>query len=461
MRPSPLPLVLALAACQEFTITPGDKDPIDVPEDSDVVIPVGQPDIQVSPEELRFGGLPPSCPAEPQTITIANKGDAKLQVSGAELKGLGNGAFTLSEPGPWTVPPGKSVDVEVSFTPLDYFTYDRVRIAVTSDDPDEEVVEVATLGEGADAVFREERFDQGLASKVDVLWVIDTSESMVDEQQKLGQAINVFIRSFVNLGLDYHIGVTSTDVTNTGLDGELAGPWMYGSSSGGMTEQQVITEFKSQANLGAGGSADEKGFAAMKRALTAPRTNNAPNQGFLRPDATLAVVAISDEDDREATGELSGTMNAQTVNQYVSWLQGLKADPGDVTFSAMAGPASGGLSACGFTGGATAAPAYNKAARDTYGVWSSICTFDINPFLTHLSFVAAGLEFRFELSDTPASFSPSAITVTVDGQAVPYGAVDGWTYDQTTNAIELHGSAIPDPGESVVISYPVEGSCAP
>ncbi len=454
------PILATFAACQEYTLKSDDVDDPGPIDDSDPAIEIGQPDIEVEPAEIRFGGQPPGCAAPDQTITIVNVGDAKLNVSSATLTGAGSGTFTLSDPGPWKLAPKESVQVNVSFTPDDYGDFDKVRVEVASNDPDEALVKVRAFGEGTDAVFREQIFEQGLASSVDVLWVIDTSESMLDEQQKLGRAIGTFIQSFVNLGLDYHIGITSTDVSGTGLNGELAGPWMYGSATGGQTDQVVISTFESQAALGALGSADEKGFAATKRALTAPLTNNAPNKDFLRADATLAVVVVSDEDDRDATGELSGTMNAAVVNDFVTWAQGRKTDPNDVTFSAMAGPSSGGLSACGsLASQATAAPAYNKAVRDTHGVWSNICNFDITPFLTHLSFVAAGLDFRFELAEQPLSFSPSAITVTVDGQEVPYGALNGWTYDQNEQAVELHGSEIPGPGSTVVISYPVDGEC--
>lgn len=463
MRPS-LPLVLTLVACQEYTITPDKPEDPEPPVDTDVVVAVGQPDIEVSPAELRFGGLPPNCFTEPQILTITNKGDARLEVDSASLAGRGNEAFALSEAGPWKLRPGETVEVEVTFGPLDYVAYETVRVEVASNDPDEAVVKVPARGEGAEATYREDLFSQGLATAVDVLWVVDTSESMLDEQQALGRKMNVFISSFVNLGLDYHLAVTSTDMLSTGLQGEFAGPWMSSADA----PATVASTFESQVvSLGAAGSADEKGFAAAKAALSGAPSTRAPNQGFLRADATLAIVAVSDEDDRDATPELPGaSMNARVVNDFVTWLQGRKADPGDVTFSSMSGPASGGLSACAVSTGrsATAAPAYFKATRDTGGVWSNICNFDVTPFLQHLSFVAAGLEFRFPLSGEPLSVSPAVFTVEVtdaDGNVteLPFDALDGWTYDSSENAVETHGSGIPEPGSSVRITYPVESSC--
>ena len=67
----------------------------------------------------------------------------------------------------------------------------------------------------------------------------------------------------------------------------------------------------------------------------------------------------------------------------------------------------------------------------------------------------------FELADTPTNTSPSAVTVTVGGQSVPFdpSQQNGWTYDADTNAIVFWGDAIPDPGEAIVIRYPYDAGC--
>ena len=63
----------------------------------------------------------------------------------------------------------------------------------------------------------------------------------------------------------------------------------------------------------------------------------------------------------------------------------------------------------------------------------------------------------FALQDTP--FPLDAISVTVNGTEISQSIMDGWTYDSRSNSIVFHGNAIPDAGESVVISYEVTGSC--
>ena len=77
-----------------------------------------------------------------------------------------------------------------------------------------------------------------------------------------------------------------------------------------------VYEFTQQANQGSNGSATEQGFAAVQAALTEPLLSGA-NAGFLRDDATLSVIVVSDEDD-------SSSINAAS---FTSWFQSLKAEP--------------------------------------------------------------------------------------------------------------------------------------
>lgn len=463
-------LPLTLAACAvDVGITEKDPDPPD-PVDTDIVIPVSQPDIEVTPAELSFGELPPNCPAAPQEIVIKNVGDARLDVSSIALDGAGNAVFTVNKGGPIKIGPGDQVKVEVGFTATDYLNYNKVKVVVTSKDPDEDIVKVPVLGEGSVAAFAEDLFIQESASSVDVLWVVDNSCSMADDIQRLTNVMDVFFQGFVNLGLDYHVGVTTTDTTCAGVGAPANGEGCNGKMIDMVidsTTPDPAGAFSDMMDLAVSweGDANERGFGAAKAALIAPAVNSAPNNAFLRSDATLAVVVLSDEDDADAL-----TGGNRVTDAFTSWLQGRKADPDDVTFSGMVGPRSGSaISGCpaGSQGSASAAPQYHRAIGTTRGVWGSMCNFDIAPFLTHLSFVAAGLEYRFELTQTPVNTSGQAITVTVDGENIPLGRlndlgggrVGGWTYDSTNNVIELHGSAIPDPGEDVVIRYPYDSGC--
>ncbi|HMV66186.1 MAG TPA: choice-of-anchor D domain-containing protein [Myxococcota bacterium] len=444
MRPTCL-LLLSLAACQEITIKTVPPE-IPEPEDSDTPEPPATaPDIQVEPTELNFGAFPANCAAEPQKVTITNIGDAELEVSEITLNGPESAVFDLRV-APRTLAPGESFKAQVGFTPTGWEVYNQARVQVLSNDPDEPTVNVNLIGEGAEDAIWEQHWTQLQAASVDVLFVVDNSGSMSDNLRELANSFRVFIQQFDNLGLNYHIAVTTTDMDRADA-GTFVGPVITARSA------DPVGEFRTQTALGAEGSGDERGRDAAHAALTAPLVN-AANSGFLRTDANLAIVVVSDEDD--------SSVNI-TVPAFNNWLNNLKGNPDLTSFSGMVGPDNGGGFGLGFAcsvlggGDATFAPRYHDVIDATKGVWGDICQYQYQPFLTFLAYVAAGLIVEYPLDRVPSAVG--GIQVLVDGVSVPYGAVDGWTYDANQNRVVLNGDSIPDPGAVIVIEYPYATEC--
>src|SRR5688500_6214299 len=48
--------------------------------------------------------------------------------------------------------------------------------------------------------------------KVDILWMVDNSCSMYNEQADLTENFPYFMEFFLGSGLDYHVGVVSSDI---------------------------------------------------------------------------------------------------------------------------------------------------------------------------------------------------------------------------------------------------------
>ncbi len=151
---------------------------------------------------------------------------------------------------------------------------------------------------------------------VDLLFVIDNSRSMLDEQEQLGiwssELFNVL--SFEGELPDLHVAVTTSSIT-VPADDLCAAPALNGRFHTGevplgevsflrdiaTTEGRernydgAITEaFARMANVGENGCGFEQPFEATRRALSG---SIAENEGFLREDALLVVVIVSDEDD--------------------------------------------------------------------------------------------------------------------------------------------------------------------
>ncbi|HUH05048.1 MAG TPA: VWA domain-containing protein [Kofleriaceae bacterium] len=159
---------------------------------------------------------------------------------------------------------------------------------------------------------------------IDILFVIDNSGSMAEEQASLTGNFSRFINVLENIegGLpNVHIGVVSSDVgagpfnisgcSGNGDNGALqsaprgactapSGAYIQDidDGSGGRTRNYgpdtLADTFSCIARLGIDGCGFEQQLESARRALN---SSNPTNQGFLRQNAFLAVIFITDEDD--------------------------------------------------------------------------------------------------------------------------------------------------------------------
>lgn len=170
---------------------------------------------------------------------------------------------------------------------------------------------------------------------VDVLFVIDDSSGMNRAQDKLLRAFPAFMTRMQGPpGLpNLHVAVVSTDMGagdgtvptcnaeggKNGIlqnsprgactDTTLKGGARYIENAGGVTNYtgKIEDVFACIAALGEAGCAFEHPFAAIERALGIDYLGAPPveNAGFLRADAILAVVVLSNEDDCSASPSAS------------------------------------------------------------------------------------------------------------------------------------------------------------
>jgi hypothetical protein len=190
--------------------------------------------------------------------------------------------------------------------------------------------------------------------KVDVLLIIDNSGSMGEEQANLAANFAPFIDTLENVGADYRIAITTTDmggpavncVTPTGGDLQLsscldrpasfefngeslyetacaaqcelgdaelailptevevngervARPWIesYNGIDNLPDSVEPLEAFQCFAPQGISGCGYESPLEAMSRALTNMEDPTQPEYGFLRKDALLAILIVTDEVD--------------------------------------------------------------------------------------------------------------------------------------------------------------------
>ncbi|MEX1369407.1 MAG: hypothetical protein AB1Z98_40140 [Nannocystaceae bacterium] len=166
--------------------------------------------------------------------------------------------------------------------------------------------------------------DEG-CKKVDLLFVIDNSGSMADEQANLVAAFPGFIAAMQQELAEtdgYNIGVVTSDVyiydlecsplsvgnlvyQTGGPDSSNGNCGPYTSGLNFMTENDDLADkFACAGQVGTGGDGDERPMDAMIAALTPPLVDEGGcNEGFLRDDALLVVVLITDEEDDPETME--------------------------------------------------------------------------------------------------------------------------------------------------------------
>lgn len=284
-----------------------------------------------------------------------------------------------------------------------------------------------------------DRLVQVEVPEVDVLWVVDNSGSMGGEQDQLAANFPVFMNYFLNSGLDYHIGLTTTDMSNGGERGILmpaAGyRWIDNDT---VSASSVFAEMTG--SIGVTGSADEMGRDATFSALEIQAQPYMPNEGFLREEASLHVVVISDENDySEAIG----------LGEFVDWMNNLKPTDDMVTFSSIVSPGGG----CDWEEGTD----YIAVTNAVGGEFESICTEDWEPMLNRLGLQASGLKREYFLSQLPV---PGTIEVWVEEVSdagtvhLPFEEETDWLYNPSRNSIEFL-EYVPNALSEVYVHYEV------
>jgi len=208
-------------------------------------------------------------------------------------------------------------------------------------------------------------------SKMDIVFVVDDSGSMSEEQSNLATNFPNFITVIDNYltssgdALDYRVAVTTTgrDLNYTiALPPPLGNlPFNESGDNGvfrqdcGMTKRwlergdtNVGSTFACAAQVGTGGPSLEMPLLSMDWALT-DRVADGTNAGFLREDALLAVVILTDEDDcsREdnnftIANDACGTSTPEVLStqSYIDKLDVLKGERGRWATAVIAGPNS-------------------------------------------------------------------------------------------------------------------------
>jgi hypothetical protein len=309
-------------------------------------------------------------------------------------------------------------------------------------------------------------------SAVDILFVVDDSGSMREEQDELAKNLGDFVDALVNapVRLDVRIGVTNTSVHGFtggttygapfgGVDfpGVAGTPYPAGALVAIADPEGVVTaghfvwdpvtswggsrilsngstlarDFKANVLQGVWGSGKEQPLSAMRKALE-QSTCPGVNCGFLRDGARLAVVILTDEDDCSSdVGTVADDAACRTspalepLADYVSFLDTVtQGDPPIVAL--IAGfDAQNAVSACSGSafGTSTSARAEPRRLDDfvellgtTRTVKDSICE-SFGPSL--LAIATKIIPQTMPLEQAPQDWRMLAVALNRGGSTVP------------------------------------------
>lgn len=258
---------------------------------------------------------------------------------------------------------------------------------------------------------------------VDIVWVIDNSGSMEDEQANLRNNFNAFINNFLVNGrarFKFNMAVTVTDLYRRNISNSFAldqnGNQFDLSSTRAEADFAAFSQdFTTAVNVGINGSGDELALRSIETAYNRTPTWYAGN------DHLLAYIILSDEPEQSTE---------KTIQQWFTDLTAIKDSPSKVLFYPIINPNN--------DGGNRYAQLANLAGSQTYNINNSF-----QNILDNISLNVSAAIKSYPLN-AGVAIVPSSVKVTING--VPTTA---FTY--ANNSITLTNP--PQGTARIVVNY--------
>lgn len=241
--------------------------------------------------------------------------------------------------------------------------------------------------QGSSQVNKIEHFQQESSARgmLDILVVIDTSQSMKEEQTNLSTKMMPLLSYVQNA--DWKIGVVTTDPAAGCLRGLIK-----------KGDPQASAHFSQAINAGIDGSGNERGIL---QAVNGLKGECNAEGSWLRSNSTVAVLIVSDEDNC-SNGTGCGSEPWASSNYLIDYLASIRQVGTNARVYGLAWQPSRSQSAC-----RTAyykANIYADAISRTGGTMGSICDGDYTNTLQAISLdLSVLLNTQFALSFEPAS----------------------------------------------------------
>ena len=439
-----------------------------------------EPSVDIIPAELDFGLVTLDCGSPERRTTLYNTGAVDLLVGQPVIDPATNpetfAVVSTSNPGdsptdsssgwPLTVAPGNSLSISVRYFARSLGIQNALLVVPTFEsDGGSQVagppVTVPLRGQGTLEREQTDIFNQASEPTVDVLFVVDDSGSMSDDQAQLADNFPQFFTASNVNDANYHIAVTTTltvgsgciDITGTGAcaDDDMSGSYTVGANGNdpfltpasnnpegqfGQNVRVSNTRIPSRSTSDNG----EGGLRGAFNFLSAPKINDpAINGGFLRDEAKLHVIIVSDEPDQ----------SRGPTDLYIDFFQNLKGFRNS-SLVAVSAIAKRNNERCTSDDGDVGSARYEDVVNATNGTFQSLCDQDWTNGMRALGLDSLGLQTEFFLTRAATaatlevcvrSGSATASCDQVD-QTSP-GSSNGYFYDPAANSIVFQGQPPP------------------
>ncbi|MFZ5468850.1 MAG: choice-of-anchor D domain-containing protein [Myxococcota bacterium] len=408
--------------------------------------------LTIAPDNLDFGTVKKDCNSATRDFTIYNVCTQNVTLTSFSVQAGAAEFHLVSTPpiptgGLTMTPGGAPVTFRARYHPLD-FGPDSGAIAVNAIQSGQNVTYLVSVhGTGDANGLQTDVFVQDAKPKADILLTIDDSCSMSDKQNSLANNFSSFIQYAQAANVDYHIGVTTTDDNDAMNFGGIFIPeGEKGRLIGDANNPKVLTpttpdlvnKFQAKVKVGTNG-AFEKGLSSSLKAITPPLVT-ADNAGFLRYEANLAIVVVTDAADQSTepvANYLNRFLNVKGFNRANMF-----------TFNVIGPFAASPASGCTYDDIAPDDGRYQYMVTQTNGVKDEVCAPNWAQKLQDLGKTAFGFRTTFFLNAPPDLTNGRTLEVKVDG-----ATSTAWTYDPVANAVKFDAAQTPGPGQTLSVTY--------
>lgn len=387
--------------------------PVDAHQDVALTGAGRVPWLVVTPDNHDWGSVQAGCPDDLELV-VQNVGDAVLYVD--HVTSTGDAQVRVDDVA-LELTPGAFTTLDVWLTPgVDGVA--QGEITFESNDP--RGLQVVTQDfEVSGAAQRAEQFTARADPPIDLLFLVDQSGSMDDDQALLAANFTGFVSALEAETGNWQVGVVTYD---------------HGCVNGGVLDASTPNYADAFGDAVTAGEDREitNDEALLRLADRALSQLSGCNAGLHRPGALLHVVVVSDEPER--SWEQAA---AWTWDYWVPRLQdAVSPDPLLISGVVDVGECSEGDDG------------YAEAIAETGGDHLDICSTDWSAHVASLAETSLVGLWVFELAQEPLEAS---IEVDVDG-----APTTEFTYDPVRNAVVMESL---DDGQVVDVRYVVAGDC--